>query len=140
MCIRDRYYVDSRTSTRSLYLAPGASATSPWTCVGLTEPTLRFMAVNSGSPLASLSVTVQYRDRSGTVRSLLPLPVLGAGHLAWTPTLPLPIAVNTVLKDVLTLDLRTTQVRFVLHSSGGLLTSGKWRVDSMYVDPLVSGW
>ena len=33
-----------------------------------------------------------------------------------------------------------TQVQFRLTAQSGLLGSGRWRVDNVFVDPWVSGW
>ena len=92
------------------------------------------------SALSTLLVTPQYRDASGKVQSLLPIPVSALAHGTWAPTLPLPILLSTATNGVLSADLRTTDVRFVFTASGGLLTSGKWRVDALWVDPIVANW
>src|SRR3954454_23632868 len=51
--------------TRSLELPPGASATTAPICVPVAPPTIRFFARNSGSSLAPLTVTVQFKTLLG---------------------------------------------------------------------------
>ena len=136
------FYVHSSSDNSSLYLPAGSSATSPWTCIGLERPTLRFFAVTTGPPLALLNVEMVYKTRSGGVRALPVLPPPTAlTHRSWAPTLlPLPLATDLVLRDLLVLDLNATHVAFRFTPSNGLLTRGSWKIDDLYVDPWVTNW
>jgi hypothetical protein len=125
------YFVHSRGDSRSLSLPRGSSATTPWTCMGVLDPTLRFFAVNSGSPLSLLAVEALLRDATGRQRAL-PIAAL-PGLPWWLPTLPLPVLQNVT--GLLQLDGLTTEVAFRFTPTSGLLWAGAWRIDDVYVDP-----
>jgi hypothetical protein len=119
------FNVNAASDSHSLALPSGSSATTPAFCVNLLRPDLRFFAVNSGSPLATLEV-----DSITSVLGLkvtTPVGVLLAGS-AWQPTLPLPF-----LDGLLSLTQGTVQFRFTPLGAG----SG-WRIDDVYVDPFKS--
>jgi hypothetical protein len=100
----------------SLELPPGASATSPASCVTLTYPTLRFFA-GSDRP-GKVAVEVVYDDwtfRPGTVRT---------GD--WSPS---PV----LLTGALTLDVEHVSIR--LTNVGSRTVS----VDDVYIDPYRRG-
>ena len=124
----ESYYVRSRADSRSLALPSGSSATTPWMCAGLAEPTLRLFALNSGSPLSTLKVEVLYEDVLGVTR-VSPVALL-VGTAGWRPTLPLPFLANVTSLRLLTDG--ATRVAFRLTPQGA--ASG-WRVDDLYVDP-----
>jgi hypothetical protein len=117
----------------SLSLPAGSSATSPPMCVGLLDTKMRFFAANAGAASSKLRVQVVY---SGGVGALLgglgqTLGVSdkaseGAGA-AWAP---MPMI------DMLggTLPLFTQSVQFTFTPLG---TGGKWRIDDVYLDPLM---
>lgn len=128
----ESYYVRSRSDSQSLSLPTGSSATTPPMCVHLLDPTIRLFAQNGGSLLSLLKIEVLYRDGFGSERALLVGAAAGAGP--WLPTLPFPFLANAT--QVLSLDGLTTQVRFRFTPTGGLLGSGKWRIDDVFVDPV----
>ncbi|MDQ4041262.1 MAG: hypothetical protein M3141_05885 [Actinomycetota bacterium] len=122
----ETFYVHSSGDRWSLSLPAGSSATSPSTCVGIGEPTLRLFARNSGSALSTLKVEVLYEDAAGNVRSL----AIGlvSGGASWQPTLPLAVTAN--LLALLPGD--NTPVAFRFTPQGA---NGEWRIDDVYVDP-----
>ncbi len=99
----------------SLELPPGASATSPATCVGLAEPTIRMFA---SGPLAGVVLTQ-------AVYGGLPVPAGVATGGPWAPTLPMLTASGLVGKSF---SIRVTNI--------GL---GTMRVDDVYIDPYRRG-
>jgi hypothetical protein len=106
------FRVGGADDTSSLSLPPGATATSPTSCVTLTYPTMRFFAgsVKSGK----VAVEVVYDDwvfNAGTVRTG-----------TWAPS-PL------LLTGALTLDVEHVSIR--LTNTG----SSTVNVDDVYVDP-----
>jgi hypothetical protein len=108
--------------TRSLALPGGASATTAPICVTVAHPTIRFFARNTGSALAPLTVTVQFKTLLGLSLEL-PVGVVLSGA-QWQPTLPLLVVGN----------LLSNEVRFRFSADGG-----DWHVDDVYVDPYSKG-
>lgn len=122
----ESYYLNGSTDSSSLSLPDGSSATSPSMCVGIDNPTVRFMARNGGSPFSTLRVDVLFEDALGYVHSA-PIASVASGS-SWQPTLPLPIAVNLLTL----LPGNETAVAFRFTTQG---TGGDWHVDDVYVDP-----
>ena len=131
-----------RPGSSSLSLPAGASATSPSTCVGTLALTMRMMASNSGSLLSPLKVEILYTTASGARRSALV--DYRAGSAAWGPGLLPDVYLLASLGPLLTQlgenGGLVSQVQFRLTAQSGLLGSGRWRVDDVFVDPWVSGW
>jgi len=131
-----------RPGSSSLYLPPGASATSPLTCVGTLALTMRMMASNSGSLRSPLKVELLYTTASGARRTALV--GLRTGGAAWSPgVLPdvyLLSSLGPLLSQLGQNGGLVTQVQFRLTAQSGLLGSGRWRVDDVFVDPWASGW
>jgi hypothetical protein len=122
----ESYYLNSPTDSSSLSLPGGSSATSPSMCVGINNPTVRFMARNGGSLFSTLRVDVLFEDALGNVHSA-PVATLLSGS-SWQPTLPLPITVNLLTL----LPGNETAVAFRFTAQGG---GGDWHIDDVYVDP-----
>ena len=120
------YNLGGAGDSSSLSLPAGSSATSPSMCVGINNPTLRFMARNAGSPFSTLRVDVLFEDALGNVHSA-PVASLNSGS-AWEPTLALPITVN--LLTLLPGDETAVAFRFT-----PLGAAGDWHIDDVYVDP-----
>ena len=107
-------------------LPAGSRAVSPFTCVGLDEPTLRLFAKRRSGLLTTLGVEIQVQTSLGLS---LWLPVLPGdlGGSSWHPTLAMPLIAN-----VLTLSRSDrTPVRFRFTP----LLLGSWQIDDVYVDP-----
>lgn len=84
-----------------------------------------------------------YKTSKGKVRTIGGISAIaGLGHVSWSPTLPVVVALDTLVRDLLVLDLSATEVAFRFRASSGLLTSATWRIDDLYVDPWVDklGW
>ena len=109
---------------KSLLLPPGATATTPPVCVGLNEPTLRFLTRKNSGLLSTMSVWVDVQTSVG-VWVTLPLGVdLGGG---WHPSLPMLVVAN--LLPLLPPDMTAVRFRFAP------LLGGTWQIDDVYVDP-----
>lgn len=121
----------SGPGSRSLLLPSGSSATSPPMCMGLVLPVVRFFS-SGGALLSYLQVDALYTDASGRQRSVTLLPA-ALPSKSWTPTLPMLQLSGTL--NALTLNGLTTEISLRFTPRGGLLGSGTWRVDDVYVDP-----
>jgi hypothetical protein len=108
---------------KSLDLPAGSSATTAPICVTAAHPTIRFFARNTGSVLAPLAVSVQFRTSLGIEVELSVGAVLGGSE--WAPTLPLPLLGN----------LLSNEVRFRFQPAVG----SAWHIDDVYVDPYSKG-
>jgi hypothetical protein len=124
----------SGPGSHSLSLPAGSSATTPPMCIGLVSTKMQTFISNSGSAASKLHVQVIY---GGGVGSLLG--GLGAGlglsdegtyaaNGAWQP-LPMPV---TMLGGALPLLTQYVQFRFTPLAAGG-----NWRIDDVYLDPLM---
>ena len=120
----------SGPGSRSLLLPHGSSATSGPMCMGLVLPVVRFFSTG-GSFLSYLQVDALYTDTSGRQRSVTLLPV-GLPSKSWVPNLPMLQLGGTL--NALTLNGLTTEVS-LRFTPRGLLGSGTWRIDDVYVDP-----
>lgn len=125
----ETYKVGGSTHSRSLSLPRGSAAVSPFTCVGLAEPTLRLFAKRNSALLglvSTLNVQIQVKTSLGLSLWLPVLPGdLGGG--SWHPTAQMPLIANIL--PLSTSD--TTPVRFLFSP---LL--GSWQIDDVYVDPV----
>jgi hypothetical protein len=122
----------SGPGSKSLQLPAGSSATSPRMCVGLLLPVVRF-AYQGGTLLSSLKVEAVWNDASGAERSIVLLPGVLLPSSSWAPTLPL-LQLGGLL-NALTLNGLTTEMSFRFTPQRGLLGSGTWKIDDIYVDP-----
>ena len=122
------YQVHDLADDESLSLPPGSTALTDRVCLGLTYPTIRFFALNSGSPLATLKVEVLFRDGLGALLGRATIATLTA-FPEWQPTLPIAVLANaTALAGT-----RSVQFRFTPDGA-----QGAWQIDDLYVDPWVS--
>jgi hypothetical protein len=124
----ESYKVGGATHSQSLSLPSGGAAVSPFTCVGLGEPTLRLFAKRNSALLGLVStLNVQIQVKTSLGLSLW-LPVLPGdlGGSSWHPTAQMPLIAN-----ILPLSASDkTPVRFRFSP---LL--GSWQIDDVYVDP-----
>jgi hypothetical protein len=95
----------------ALELPPGASATSPASCVGLAEPTFRMFA---GGSLTGVVL-------GQAVYNGIPVPAGVATGGPWSPALPMITGAGLLAK---TFSIRVTNI--------GL---GTMRIDDVYIDP-----
>ena len=121
----------SGPGSRSLTLPSGSSATSPPMCMGLVLPVVRFFSTG-GSLLSFMQVDALYKDAAGRQRSVILLP-LGLPSGGWIPNLPMLQLAGAL--NALTLNGLTTDIQLRFTPRGGLLGSGTWRIDDVYVDP-----
>ncbi len=113
------YAVTGTLGSSSLSLPPGSSARSPLTCVGVTDPSMRFFVAGTGS------VSVSVVDGG----SVIPAGVVIAGG-QWAPT---PVVLtNSVVAGAPSGGTAQVAVAF----SG---VSGNPRVDDVFVDPWSRG-
>ena len=124
----ETYKVGGSTHSRSLSLPGGSAAVSPFTCVGLGEPTLRLFAKRNSALLGLVStLNVQIQVKTSLGLSLW-LPVLPGdlGGSSWHPTASMPLIANI-------LPLSSTDKTPVRFRFTPLL--GSWQIDDVYVDP-----
>jgi hypothetical protein len=122
------FHVHDPGDSSSLSLPSGASAKTDLVCLGLTSPTLRFFAVNTGSLTATLEIVVYFRSRRGNLLGSAPVATLVAGT-TWQPTVPIPAFGNV------TAPVGTKYVQYKFKPVGA--QSG-WQIDDVYVDPWLS--
>ena len=108
---------------KSLDLPVGSSATTAPICVTVAHPTIRFFARNTGSTLAPLTVTVQFKTLLGLPAELPVGEIVGGAQ--WGPTAPLLLLGN----------LLSNEVRFRFTPAPG----SEWQIDDVYVDPYSKG-
>jgi hypothetical protein len=126
----ETYYVHASTDSRSLWLPPGSSATTPSMCVTLMYPTLRLFVRNTGSALSTLKVEVLFTNTLGQAQALT-VALLASGS-SWAPTLPMLFLANA------TAPLATSGNVAVAFRFTPLGSGGSWQVDDAYVDPYQS--
>lgn len=127
------WMVGGAGQSHSLALPPGSSATSPPMCIGLLSSQMRLFMQNTGSAGSQLRVQVVYRGGAGALLGGLGSTLgisdratLSAGK-AWQPSDPF-----LMLGGVLPLLTQSVQFRFTPLSTGG-----NWRIDDVYLDPLM---
>jgi hypothetical protein len=122
----ETFYVRNSADSKSLVLPGGSRAVSPFTCVGLDEPTLRLLAKRRSGLLTTLGVEIQVQTSLGLS---LWLPVLPGdlGGSSWHPTLSMPLLAN--LLTLSSTDRTAVRFRFTP------LLLGSWQIDDVYVDP-----
>lgn len=129
----ESFFVHGAGERYSLSLPSGSSATSPPMCVSLLNGKMRFFAANAGSSTSRLRVQVLYRGGVGgllgSLGSLLGLADVGyvSAGSAWQPS----EAVG-MLGGTLPLLTQSVQFRFTPADS-----SGSWKIDDVYLDPLL---
>lgn len=117
--------------SRSLVLPSGSSATSPRMCMGLVLPVVRFFTTG-GTALSYMQVDALYTDTFNRTQSVTLLPAQPSSG-SWTPSLQMLQLGGTL--NALTLNGLTTDIQLRFTPRGGLLGSGTWRIDDVYVDP-----
>ena len=126
----ESYNVGGSGQKYSLSLPSGSNAISPFTCVGLAEPTLRLFAKRNSALLglvSTLNVEIQVQTSLG-LSAWLPVLPGDLGGSSWHPTAQMPLLAN-----LLTLSATDrTPVRFRFTP---LL--GSWQIDDVYVDPMM---
>ena len=126
----ESYNVGGSGQSKSLSLPSGSSATTPMTCVGLAEPTLRLFAKRNSALLglvSTLSVQMQVQTSLG-LSAWLPVLPGDVGGGSWHPTAQMPLLAN-----LLTLSATDrTPVRFKF-----VPLLGSWQIDDVYVDPMM---
>jgi hypothetical protein len=125
----ETFQVHSATDRYSLLLPAGSSATTPMTCTGLLDPTVRYFSKRDAGS-GNLKVEVVYRGLLGFTfaHELL---LGGSGTPAeWSPSSPSLFLAN--ITGLLALQGTTAQVSFRFTPRNGTT----WRLDDVYVDPL----
>ena len=126
----ESYKVGGSADAKSVVLPSGSSAVSPFTCVGLAEPTLRLFAKRNSALLglvSTLNVQIQVQTSLG-LSVWLPVLPGDLGGSSWHPTLPMPLLANILPLS----QSDRTPVRFRFSP---LL--GSWQIDDVYVDPMM---
>jgi hypothetical protein len=123
----------SGPGSHSLALPAGSSATSPPMCIGLISTTMRFFASGAGAASSGLRVQVVYGGGVGALLGGLgqTLGVSDAETIhsgaAWAPSQQF-----LMLGGAAPLLTRYVQFRFTPLAGGG-----SWRIDDVYLDPLM---
>ena len=126
----ETYKVGGATHSRSLSLPSGSAAVSPFTCVGLSEPTLRLFAKRNSALLglvSTLNVQIQVQTSLG-LSVWLPVLPGDLGGSSWHPTAKMPLIANIL--PLSSSDKTPVRFRFT-----PLL--GAWQIDDVYVDPFM---
>jgi hypothetical protein len=126
----ETYKVGGATHSRSLSLPGGSAAVSPFTCVGLGEPTLRLFAKRNSALLglvSTLNVQIQVQTSLG-LSVWLPVLPGDVGGSSWHPTAKMPLIANI-------LPLSSSDKTPVRFRFSPLL--GSWQIDDVYVDPFM---
>ena len=124
----ETYKVGGSTHSSSLQLPSGSAAVSPFTCVGLSEPSLRLFAKRNSALLglvSTLNVQIQVKTSLG-LSVWLPVLPGDLGGSSWHPTASMPLIANILPLS----HSDKTPVRFRFTP---LL--GSWQIDDVYVDP-----
>jgi hypothetical protein len=123
--------VTGEVGDHAVSLPPGASITTPATCVNAAYPTFRFFARSSGGLLGllpAMKVDLVYRDSALRIIAVPIGVVLPSG--SWQPTLPF---------------LTASAVAGLLNGGEAKLAyrftslAGTWKVDDVFVDPMRRG-
>jgi len=126
----ETYKVGGATHSLSLSLPSGSAAVSPFTCVGLGEPTLRLFAKRNSALLglvSTLNVQIQVKTSLG-LSVWLPVLPGDLGGSSWHPTAQMPLVANIL--PLSSADKTPVRFRFT-----PLL--GSWQIDDVYVDPVM---
>jgi hypothetical protein len=127
----ESYYVGGASDSKSLYLPAGSSATSPYTCTSIFDPTLRLFVRNTGNPSSQLTVQALYPGLLGGVQTST-IGVL-RGSSTWEPSPALMLLFDNLLAT-LSLDSTVIAFRFAPADS-----TGDWQIDDVYLDPYGRG-
>jgi hypothetical protein len=127
------WMVGGAGQSHSLALPAGSSATSPPMCIGLLSDHMRLFARNTGAAGSDLRVQVIYHGGVGALLGGLGSTLrisdqdMLAGGKTWSPTDDVPMT-----GGILPLLTQSVQFRFTPLSTGG-----NWRIDDVYLDPLM---
>ena len=127
------YMVGGAGQSHSLSLPAGSSATSPPMCIGILSTGMRLFVQNTGAAGSNLRVQVIYHGGVGGLLgglgSTLGISDRAAfpGTQAWKPSPHFLMA-----GGLLPLLTQSVQFRFTPLSTGG-----NWRIDDVYLDPLM---
>lgn len=127
--VSEPFALHSTADSRSLALPAGSTATTPTICVGIAEPSVRFVARRTaGAASSRLLVTAQTETSLGLVLTL-PIGVVSSTG-AWAPSPPMLLLTNLLPL----LPGSHTPIRLTFSAQGGT-----WQVDDLYVDPYKRG-
>ena len=129
----ESFNVGGPGQTHSLSLPAGSTATSPPMCIGAFSGGMRFFTSNTGKASSRLRVQVIYGGGAGALLGTLgaTLGISDAGTLTSTGAWQTPANIPMLggMAPLLTSDV---QFRFTPLDNGG-----DWRVDDVYLDPLM---
>jgi hypothetical protein len=122
----EKFHVHNAADSHSLLLRSGSSATSAPVCIGLLSTNMRFFLANRGDVGARLRVQAVYRGGLGQVLGIADVGTLSAGS-EWQPS-------SRFLMLGGVAPLLTSSVSFRFTPLG---PNAAWRIDDLYVDPLM---
>lgn len=129
----ESYMVGGPGQSHSLSLPAGSSATSPPMCVGLLSSHMRLFIQNTGAAASKLRLQVVYNGGVGALLGGLGSTLrisdqtTYAAGKSWVASDPFLMA-----GGILPLLTQSVQFRFTPLSTGG-----NWRIDDVYLDPLM---
>ena len=127
------WMVGNAGDSHSLSLPAGSSATSPPMCIGLVSGGMRFFMQNTGSASSSMRVQVIYNGGAGALLGGLGSTLGISDKATFSGTTPWRPSPNFLMAGgLLPLLTQSVQFRFTPLSTGG-----NWRIDDVYLDPLM---
>jgi hypothetical protein len=125
----ETFFVHAAADSRSMSLPAGSSATSPFLCVNVTAPSMRFFLKNTGAASSQLALDVIYRTASSGTASVQVATFSGGSAWQLSPS----TAYYSLLVGIMPPTASgTNNVSFRFRP---LDAAGNWSVDDVYVDP-----
>jgi len=135
----ESYFVNAKSDTRSLSIAPGGRAVTSAICVDTTRTGFRFIAKQAVSATGpNLKVSILWVGPDGVTRNLSVDKLAGTNYRSWTPSRFWAPQLAAQLFQRLGLTAQdTASVRLVFQAEN--VAGPAWRVDDLFIDPFRSG-
>ena len=135
----ESYFVNAKSDTRSLSIAPGGRAVTSAICVDTTRTGFRFFAKQAVSATGpNLKVSILWVGPDGVTRNLSVDKLAGTNYRSWTPSRFWAPQLAAQLFQRLGLTAQdTASVRLVFQAEN--VAGPAWRVDDLFIDPFRSG-
>ena len=135
----ESHFVNAKSDTRSLSIAPGGRAVTSAFCVDTTRTGFRFFAqqpATSSGP--NLTVSIIWVGPDGVTRNLRVDRLAGANYRSWTPSrFWAPELAAQLFKRLGLTAADTASVRLVFQAEN--VPGPAWRVDDLFIDPFRTG-
>jgi hypothetical protein len=135
----ESYFVNAKSDTRSLSIAPGGRAVTSAICVDTTRTGFRYFAQNPGNGSGpKLTVSILWVGPDGITRNIRVDKLAGASYRSWTASRFFAPQLAAQLFKRLGLTAQdTASVRLVFEAEN--VPGPAWRVDDVFIDPFRSG-